>query len=57
MKGLQWGVWSPNEIRTLEDENPRVGGDVYYPPPNMSAPATPDQGADNTRPHTEEREP
>ena len=57
MKGLQWGVWSPNEIRTLEDENPREGGDVYYPPPNMTAPPAAGQGADNTRPHTEEREP
>ncbi|WP_423208818.1 phage portal protein [Paracoccus yeei] len=42
VKGLQWGVWSPNEIRTLEDENPREGGDVYYPPPNMTASAPPD---------------
>ena len=39
VKGLQWGVWSPNEIRTLEDQNPRDGGDVYYPPPNMTAEA------------------
>ncbi len=37
VKGLQWGVWSPNEIRALEDQNPRDGGDVYYPPPNMTA--------------------
>ena len=34
--GLQWGVWSPNEIRGFEDENPRQDGDIYYPPPNMS---------------------
>ena len=40
VKGLQWGVWSPNEIRALEDENPRDGGDVFYPPPNTAgAPA------------------
>lgn len=59
MKGLQWGVWSPNEIRTLEDENPRAGGDVYYPPPNMTAPAGPDeQDAGLLRQQkTEEREP
>ncbi|QYX58113.1 phage portal protein [Roseovarius sp. SCSIO 43702] len=37
VKGLQWGVYSPNEIRALEDQNPRDGGDVYYPPPNMTA--------------------
>lgn len=36
VKGLQWGVWSPNEIRALEDENPREGGDVFYPPPNTA---------------------
>lgn len=36
VKGLQWGVFSPNEIRALEDENPREGGDIYYPPPNMT---------------------
>lgn len=34
--GLQWGVWSPNEVRALEDENPRPGGDVYYDPPNAA---------------------
>ncbi|WP_353429151.1 phage portal protein [Paracoccus denitrificans] len=39
VKGLQWGVWSPNEIRALEDQNPRDGGDIYYPPPNMTAAA------------------
>ena len=37
VKSLQWGVHSPNEIRALEDENPRDGGDIYYPPPNMAA--------------------
>lgn len=36
-KSLQWGVHSPNEIRALEDENPRPDGDIYYPPPNMTA--------------------
>ncbi len=39
VKGLQWGVYSPNEIRALEDQNPRDGGDIYYPPPNMTADA------------------
>ena len=37
-KGLQWGVLSPNDVRELEDMNPREGGDIYYPPPNMTAP-------------------
>jgi HK97 family phage portal protein len=35
-KALQWGVKSPNEVRALEDENPREGGDIYYPPPNTA---------------------
>jgi HK97 family phage portal protein len=42
VKALQWGVYSPNEIRALEDDNPREGGDVYYPPPNTAGTA---QGA------------
>lgn len=36
VKGLQWGVISPNEVRALEDMNPRDGGDLYYPPPNTA---------------------
>lgn len=36
VQGLQWGVYSPNEIRALEDQNPREGGDIYYPPPNTA---------------------
>jgi len=35
-KGLQWGVYSPNKVLEMEDENPREGGDIYYPPPNMT---------------------
>lgn len=33
---LQWGVLSPNEVRALEDENPRAAGDIYYSPPNTA---------------------
>jgi HK97 family phage portal protein len=36
VKGLQWGVISPNEVRALEDMNPRAGGDIFYPPPNTA---------------------
>lgn len=43
-KGLQWGVLSPNDVRELEDMNPREAGDIYYPPPNMTAPTG---GTDN----------
>lgn len=35
-RALQWGVMSPNEVRSLEDKNPREGGDVYYDPPNTA---------------------
>lgn len=35
-RALQWGVASPNEIRALEDMNPREGGDVFYDPPNTA---------------------
>lgn len=36
VKALQWGVYSPNEVRALEDQNPREGGEVYYDPPNTA---------------------
>ncbi|ARQ01893.1 phage portal protein [Pseudorhodoplanes sinuspersici] len=42
VKGLQWGVYSPNEVRALEDQNPRKGGDIYYPPPNTAGGSNPD---------------
>jgi HK97 family phage portal protein len=41
VQALQWGVYSPNEVRALEDMNPRDDGDIYYPPPNTAGePAT-----------------
>jgi HK97 family phage portal protein len=46
VKALQWGVSSPNEIRALEDQNPREGGDIYYPPPNTAG-AGSDNGGTN----------
>lgn len=33
--GTEIGVYSPNEIRELEDMNPREGGDVWLTPLNM----------------------
>ncbi len=36
VKALQWGVYSPNKVLEMEDENPRDGGDIYYPPPNTA---------------------
>jgi HK97 family phage portal protein len=48
VKGMQWGVYSPNEVRALEDWNPREGGDVYYPPPNTAGtPANSNPGKKN----------
>ncbi len=54
---MQWGVFSPDEVRTQEGENPQANdvGDVYYRPLNMGivgkdgevkaiAPAAPDGG-------------
>jgi HK97 family phage portal protein len=37
-KALQWGVFSPDEVRALEDMNPRPdgGGGVYYEAPNTA---------------------
>jgi HK97 family phage portal protein len=32
---VQNGALSPNEIRELEDQNPREGGDIYLTPANM----------------------
>lgn len=46
VKALQWGVASPNEIRALEDQNPRDGGDVFYEPPNAPG------GAKSEKPDT-----
>lgn len=35
-RAMQWGALSPNEVRAIEDMNPRDGGDIYYDPPNMA---------------------
>lgn len=47
VKGLQWGVMSPNDVLAKEDENPRPGGDIYYPPPNMTRKDGSGDGAEN----------
>lgn len=47
VRGLQWGVYSPNEVRALEDLNPRTGGDVFYPPPNTAGDAGASKGTGN----------
>ncbi|MAY20306.1 MAG: phage portal protein [Erythrobacteraceae bacterium] len=37
-KALQWGVFSPDEVRAIEDMNPRQDGqgERYYDPPNTA---------------------
>lgn len=50
VKRMQWGVSSPNDILAFEDENPREGGDIYYPPPNMTRDANDNGGGDNVNP-------
>ncbi len=44
---MQWGVFSPNEVRGKEDENPREGGDVYYDPPNMAGGSAEPEGVED----------
>lgn len=38
VKGLQWGVYSPDQVLEKEDENPRRDGNggIYYDPPNTA---------------------
>ena len=43
----QVGALSPNEIRELEDMNPRVGGDIYLTPLNMAINGKPIGDAEN----------
>ncbi|QIY09462.1 phage portal protein [Plesiomonas shigelloides] len=40
--GINWGIYSPNECRELEDLNPRDGGDIYLAPMNMTTKPTDD---------------
>lgn len=56
VKGMQWGVWSPDDVRGFEDENPRSDGEGgrYYDPPNTAgasaASSTGDQPNDPAQP-------
>lgn len=51
-QGIQNGSLSPNEIRELEDRNPREGGDVFLQPANMivSGSKADEQSADPSEP-------
>lgn len=57
VKQLQWGVFSPNEVRALNDMNPREGGDVYYDPPNTAGGEKLEPSEQNPAPEDEDDEP
>lgn len=46
---INWGMYSPNDCLELEDRNPRLGGDVYLTPMNMTTKPT-----DSAKPKTQE---
>lgn len=52
VKALQWGVYSPDDVRRFEDENPRPdnGGGVYYDPPNTAGSNQGDQADEPPQP-------
>lgn len=45
VKALQWGVYSPDKVLELEDENPRSDGKggIYYDPPNTAGGDKPEE--------------
>ena len=54
VKALQWGVYSPDEVRALEDMNPRADGQggQFYDPPNTAGNSDPkkDDGDEPAQP-------
>lgn len=50
---VQNGALSPNEIRELEDQNPREGGDIYLTPLNMAVNGKPPEAASSKPPEKE----
>jgi len=61
----QWGIFSANDVRELEDLNPIEGGDVYLSPSNMlpadmlgktPAPKEPDDPPAEDKPKEEDKE-
>ena len=51
---LQWGAVSPNEVRAVEDMNPREGGDQFYEPPNTAGGEKPEPGEPKPAPEDED---
>jgi len=37
MRNLQFGIYSPNEVRAQHGDDPRKGGDIYYVPGNSQS--------------------
>jgi HK97 family phage portal protein len=54
VKALQWGVFSPDEVRALEDMNPREDGQggQFYDPPNTAGGEKPEKEVGNEPPQT-----
>lgn len=59
VRGLQWGFMNPDQVRSLEDMNPREDGKggEYYPPPNASKPVENDAGTKTTPAKQPKKEP
>lgn len=53
VQALQWGVYSPNKVLELEDENPREGGDIFYDPPNTAGSGQSDPSSTDKDPSDE----
>lgn len=51
---LQWGAVSPNEVRAVEDMNPREGGDQFYEPPNTAGGEKPEPDEPKPAPEDED---
>ncbi|MDE9557951.1 phage portal protein, partial [Xenorhabdus bovienii] len=54
-RGINWGIYSPNECRELEELNPREGGDIYLTPMNMTTdPDSPPKPKTETESHADD---
>jgi HK97 family phage portal protein len=55
-KMVELGIYSPNEVRELEDRNPREGGDEYYKPMNLNGNIEQDQNTEQNTQNTQNDE-
>lgn len=58
VSALQWGVRNPDEVRALEDENPREDGQggKYYDPPNAPGGEKPEDDKQSKEPKDDDQE-